>query len=125
MKAFILIFCVLLISGCKKPIKQYECTPGDSRLCMCLNGELGDQECSKGPLYTNWTPRAWIPCSCCWTVYENDLGPYRIEENDASGCWTDIYDPAAPTYDVGEDTNGDRRSSDGQRGESRNNNKDY
>lgn len=112
-KTLTLILAFLLIS-CNKPVKVYECEPGDSRLCKCLNGELGDQECSKGPLFTNWTPREWIPCSCCWTVYKNDRGPYKIEKNDASGCWTDIYDPAIPSYDIGDTKDEVRRSSDGQ-----------
>ena len=112
MKPFVMIFSILLILGCNKPVKKYECVPGNSRLCKCLNGELGAQECSKGPIFTNWTPREWIPCSCCWSVYENEMGPYKIEKNDASGCWTDTYDPATPTYDIGDTTDANRGSSD-------------
>ena len=110
--------------GCNKPVKVYECKPGDSRLCKCLNGELGAQECSKGPVFTNWTPREWIPCTCCWTVYENDMGPYKIEKNDASGCWSDTYDPATPTYDIGDTTDANRGSSDSEARPPRDNSKD-
>ena len=122
-KALTLVFALFLFA-CNKPVKQYECEPGASRLCKCLSGELGDQECSRGPLHTNWKPRAWIPCSCCWKYFYDDHGLNKIEKNDASGCWSDAYNPSTPTYDTGKDTNGSRRLSDGERIPG-NHNKDY
>jgi len=113
MKTLLLAFLALATVACNKPIKTYECEPGTERPCMCLNDVIGEQECSKGPIYYNWTPRAWVPCSCCWDVYENDHGPYLIEKNDASGCWTDAYDPSTPTYDTEDDIGEDRGLSDG------------
>ena len=98
------IFLMFFLIGCNKP-KVYECTPGTKRFCLCLDGTLGEQECSKGPLYTNWKARKWIPCSCCWRTLSDDQGPYRTEKVDASGCWTDTYNPATPTYDIGDSDN--------------------
>tara|TARA_Y100000592_G_scaffold70491_1_gene109649 strand:+ start:847 stop:1230 length:384 start_codon:yes stop_codon:yes gene_type:complete len=121
---FLVLAFAFSLSSCNEPQKQYQCEPGENRRCLCKSGLSGAQQCSKGPVFTNWPPREWIPCSCCWTVYENDLGPYYIEKNDASGCWDDIYDPATPTYDVGDELSADRRSSDSGEHSSWNNSKD-
>lgn len=109
----IIVFLAFFLLSCEKPIKIYECEPGEDRTCKCLNGEIGDQECSRGPAFTTWTPREWIPCSCCWTVLTNEHGPYYMEKNDASGCWTDVYDPSTPTYDIGRDNSERGGPSDG------------
>ena len=118
------ILCALFLFACNKPTKQYECEPGDSRQCKCLSATTGTQECSRGPLHTNWKPRTWVPCSCCWEYFYDDLGLNKKEKNDTSGCWSDAYNPSTPTYDTGKDTNGSRRLSDGEKIPG-NHNKDY
>lgn len=104
MEKTLIVLITLFALGCDKP-KSYECVAGVERQCVCLNDVIGKQECSKGPLYTNWKARKWIPCSCCWRTLSDDSGPYRTKKVDASGCWTDTYNPATPTYDIGDSDN--------------------
>lgn len=121
-KKIAVFFAFLLVSCNPAPPKVYECSPGKTRKCVCLDGQVGYQECSRGAMHINYTPRTWIPCSCCWTILEDEHGPYFIKKNEDSGCWLDSYDPATPTYDVqGADIEG-RRFSDGETEQPRDNN---
>jgi hypothetical protein len=96
----------LLFVGCNKP-KVYECRGWDKRACMCPNGEVGVQKCSRGPAFADPPPvRTWLPCNCCFIIKKDEHGIYYINYDDASGCWDDIYDPSVPSVEeiIEEDT---------------------
>ncbi len=95
-RVFILL---MLLQGCNEP-KVYECGPFDKRPCLCPNGEIGVQACSRGPAWGEpKPPRKWKPCSCCFHKDRDEHGIYYIDRVDASGCWDDVYNPSLPTKD--------------------------
>ena len=99
MKNIILILTILLF-GCNKELKVYECAGWDKRFCYCPNGELGRQKCSRGPAFADPPPvRTWLPCDCCYDIKKDQHGIYYINKNDESGCWDDVYDPSIATYE--------------------------
>tara|TARA_B100000287_G_scaffold338911_1_gene324993 strand:+ start:1029 stop:1346 length:318 start_codon:yes stop_codon:yes gene_type:complete len=90
---------MLLFVGCNKP-KTYECRGWDKRACMCPNGEIGVQKCSRGPAFADPPPvRTWLPCNCCFIVKKDEHGVYYINYDDTSGCWDDVYDPSVPSVE--------------------------
>jgi hypothetical protein len=94
------ILFTLLFVGCGEE-KIYECDPFEERLCYCPDGSLGEQECSRGPAFSeSKPPRAWKPCSCCYSVRRGEHGIHHIDYVDTSGCWDDIYDPSALSYEA-------------------------
>ena len=106
----ILALCMpLLLSSCNKPVKAYECEPGNERICQCENKQLGTQKCATFP--DSWKARTWKPCTCCFNRIYDEHGLTRIEKLDGSGCWGETYNPATPTYDEGNSNGEDRGSS--------------
>jgi len=80
--------------SCNDP-KVYECSGYEERLCLCPNGEGGEQKCSRGPAFGDSPPpRVWLFCSCCLDIKKGDHGVHYINQRDASGCWEDVYDPS-------------------------------
>lgn len=101
LRSFIIILLSSITFSCQEDPPD-ECPPGATRLCFCPSlEEEGQQECSKGALYTIWKPRTWMPCSCCYEYVYGEHGLHRVNYFEPSGCWDDVYNPATPTYDVG------------------------
>ena len=96
----IIVLLSFAISSCQED-PLYECAAGVNRPCLCPSLEEGNQECSKGALYTIWKSRTWMRCSCCYEYVYDDIGLHRVNYFEPSGCWDDVYNPATPTYDVG------------------------
>ena len=95
-----ILLLVLLLAGCKEA-KVYECAGWEKRICVCPNGVIGIQKCSRGPAFADPPPvRTWLPCDCCYDIKKDDHGIYYINKEDASGCWDDVYDPSTPSYDA-------------------------
>ncbi len=95
-----LILLAIFLYGCNEP-KIYECGAWDDRPCLCPNGEVGEQECSRGLAFNDPNPpRVWLPCSCCYDKKRGEHGLHYINLIDASGCWDDVYDPSIPTFEA-------------------------
>jgi hypothetical protein len=99
MKKIILLMMVSLY-GCETG-RIYECDLWEERQCICPNGSIGEQECSRGPAFAQpKPPRTWPPCSCCFDKRESEHGISYTDKNDASGCWEDTYDPSTGPFEV-------------------------
>ena len=92
-----LLVSLVVLASCNEP-KVYECAGWNERPCVCPDGTLGTQKCSRGIAFSDPPPpRVWLPCSCCFNTSKDQWGVYYIEENADAGCWEDGYDPSIRT----------------------------